>query len=77
MAKDEFQPSLESMLEQVHNKYTLTMVLAKRARKLNEKEDSLVEEGEVEKPLSKAMDELVEGDLNFDRIRQFERETAD
>ncbi len=70
-SRDRFQPRLEAMLEKVDNKYTLTMLLAKRARELNE-EESLVERENGEMPLTVAMREVARGELNFERIRQFE-----
>jgi len=60
------QPGLDVLMKNVDSKYTLVVVAAKRARQLTEKEKDRDEENPV-KPVTKALYEVAEGLLNYER----------
>jgi DNA-directed RNA polymerase subunit omega len=73
------EPKIDDLLAQVDSKYTLVIVAAKRAREINsyynqlgegrgEFVPPLVETGGLRnKPLSIALQEIAEGDINAER----------
>ncbi len=63
------QPSLDLLMQQVDSKYTLVVAAAKRARMIMEDTNN----GELEKgvkAVSLALQEIAEGKLHFERIRE-------
>lgn len=59
-------PSFDQLLTQVDSKYTLVVAAAKRARQLMEEQS----ENGVKKPVSKALDEISEGFITYQRVKQ-------
>ncbi len=60
------QPSLDELLRHVDSKYTLVLLAAKRARMLTES-NYLVEQDKFIKPVTKALHEIAEGKISFER----------
>lgn len=58
-------PSLRNLLEEGESKYTLVMVISKRARQLIDGAKPKVETNS-NKPVTIAMEELLEGKLEYD-----------
>ncbi|BES65369.1 hypothetical protein SANA_18080 [Gottschalkiaceae bacterium SANA] len=58
------KPNIDELMEKVDSRYTLVMVVAKRARQLIEKNECLVET-ESKKPISMAVEEFYEGKVNY------------
>lgn len=58
------QPSLDVLMSKVEYKYTLVVATAKRARALME--DSISEESKGIKPVSRALNEIADGDVTLD-----------
>lgn len=59
-------PSFNNFLQNGESKYTLVMVAAKRARQIIDGSKPLVETSS-NKPVTIALEELVEGKLEFDK----------
>lgn len=57
------EPSFDSLLQRVGNKYTLVVAAAKRARQLNEGSRPRVSWEEVHKPVLLALQEIADGHL--------------
>lgn len=66
--------SYDRLLDMMENKYTLAVVVAKRARQLHENARPTVETAGAEKPVIVALRELGEGKLQVYSRRQRERE---
>lgn len=62
-------PSIDHLLEQVDNKYTLVVAAAKRARELMEGVPQEIET-DTTKPVSVALEELGVGRLLYERTRE-------
>lgn len=59
-------PSFSNYLKNGESKYTLVMVAAKRARQIIDGSDPLIETSS-EKPVTIALEELVEGKLEYEK----------
>ncbi len=67
------QPSLDQLMQKVDSRYTLVVVAAKRARQLTEKKENQREEnidGLVRKPVTEALQEVVNNKVNYRRTKQ-------
>jgi DNA-directed RNA polymerase subunit omega len=67
------QPSLDNLLQKVDSRYTLVVVAAKRARQLTENvENQKLEyaEGIVQKPVTEALQEIVNNRVQYRRTKQ-------
>jgi len=67
------RPSLDELLEQVEDRYTLVVVSAKRARQITEKalqQDTGMDSEAVSKPVSAALHETVQGCIKYRRTSQ-------
>lgn len=60
------KPNIDELMEKVDSRYTLVMVVAKRARQLIETQEQLIET-ESKKPISIAVEEFYE-----DKVKYFE-----
>ncbi|MCL6449188.1 MAG: DNA-directed RNA polymerase subunit omega [Armatimonadetes bacterium] len=62
------QPSLDELMKKVDSRYTLVVVVAKRARILTEKGE---EEGDTPatKPVTRALHEVVRGQIRYRRTK--------
>jgi DNA-directed RNA polymerase subunit omega len=58
------KPNIDELMEKVDSRYTLVMVVAKRARQLIENNECLVET-ESKKPISMAVEEFYEGKVGY------------
>lgn len=58
------KPNIDKLMEKVDSRYTLVMVVAKRARQLIESDDCLVET-ESKKPISMAVEEFYEEKVHY------------
>jgi DNA-directed RNA polymerase subunit omega len=58
------KPNIDELMEKVDSRYTLVMVVAKRARQLIEKNEPLVE-SESTKPISVAVEEFYEDKVHY------------
>lgn len=59
-------PSFESVLGKDDSKYSLVMLTAKRARQLIDGEEALIETDSI-KPVTIAMEEILEGKVRFEK----------
>lgn len=62
-------PSLEVLLDRVDDKYTLCIVAAKRAREIISHSEALVVNGESQKPVSIALEEIAAGKITYQRTK--------
>ncbi|MGB9803014.1 DNA-directed RNA polymerase subunit omega [Desulfofundulus sp.] len=62
------QPSLDELMKKVDSRYTLVVVVAKRARMLTERgeEDG---NGPAVKPVTQALHEIVRGQIRYRRTK--------
>lgn len=60
------QPSLDELMKKVDSRYTLVVVVAKRARMLTEKGE---EDDPVTKPVTRALHEVVQGQIRYRRTK--------
>lgn len=58
------KPNIDELMEKVDSRYTLVMVVAKRARQLIETHEQLVET-ESKKPISIAVEEFYENKVSY------------
>lgn len=58
------KPTLESLMQKVDSKYTLVTLAAKRARKLTDGDEPLVET-DTKKVVSIAMEEIDQGKITY------------
>ena len=58
------KPNIDELMEKVDSRYTLVMVVAKRARQLIEKNDCLAET-DSKKPISMAVEEFYQDKLHY------------
>ena len=56
-------PALNDLIEKTGNKYSLVLVVSKRARQIVDK--NLIDETKIENPVSIATREVAEGKLKF------------
>ena len=66
--KSMINPGLGELLKRADSRYTLVVVVAKRARKLNEGAERLVE-SDSDKVVAIAIDEVNEGKITFIRTK--------
>lgn len=59
-------PSIDSLMEKVDSKYSLVIIVAKRARELQEMEHSS-EDGRRKKPVTQALEEVNAGIISYRR----------
>ncbi|MBC9783321.1 DNA-directed RNA polymerase subunit omega [Heliobacterium chlorum] len=59
------QPSLDRLMEKVDSKYALVVLAAKRARAITDKSEPMVSTSKSTKPVSLALQEIVEGKIRF------------
>lgn len=71
--KTMINPSVTELLEKVDNRYRLVTVTSKRARQLIDKQDMLVD-GNPDKPLLTAIDEVNEGLIEYEMKKVIETE---
>lgn len=64
-------PSIDSLLTKLDSKYTLVTVSARRAREIreNEKRGPLVEDPVSFKPVGIALEEIIDEQLKYERIK--------
>ncbi|WP_026692086.1 DNA-directed RNA polymerase subunit omega [Peribacillus kribbensis] len=58
-------PSIDSLLNKIDSKYSLVSVAAKRARQLQEKDDSKLQNVVSHKKVGKALEEINAGILGY------------
>ncbi len=58
------KPNIDELMEKVDSRYTLVMVVSKRARQLIEKNDRQVQ-SDSNKPISVAVEEFYENKLHY------------
>lgn len=58
------KPNIDELMEKVDSRYTLVMVVAKRARQLIETQEQLIET-ESKKPISIAVEEFYEDKVKY------------
>ncbi|PKK38669.1 DNA-directed RNA polymerase omega subunit [Clostridiaceae bacterium JG1575] len=68
--KTMINPSITDLLEKVDNRYRLVTVTAKRARQLIAKQPMLVEDGDYDKPLTTAIEEVNEGLVHYESTQE-------
>ncbi len=59
------EPSIDSLLEKIHSKYTLVTLSAKRAREMQENGDLLISNPKSHKFVGKALEEIYQDKLNY------------
>jgi DNA-directed RNA polymerase subunit omega len=59
-------PSIDSLLDRIHSKYTLVTLSAKRARELQNKEKLLIEDPKSHKEVGKALEEINAGVIDYE-----------
>lgn len=67
------QPSLDELMHKVDSRYTLVVIAAKRARILTEKREAqrdAVDGGLARKPVTEALQEILDGDIKYRRTKQ-------
>ena len=62
-------PSIVDLLKKVDNRYSLVIVSSKRARQLIDGKQPLVEV-DSKKPLTIAINEINEGDLTYEQVKE-------
>lgn len=60
-------PSIDSLLEKYDSKYTLVSVVAKRARKIRENSNMLIEKPKSRKYVGVALEEILAGKVNYQK----------
>ncbi|RFU68802.1 DNA-directed RNA polymerase subunit omega [Bacillus sp. V59.32b] len=58
-------PSIDSLLEKIDSKYSLVSVAAKRARQMQQKDDTKIENPVSFKQVGKALEEIHSGKLTY------------
>lgn len=61
-------PPVSDLLKVVDNRYRLVSVTAKRARQIIDHQDLLVEDGNSDKPLTTAIDEVNQGLVTYEEV---------
>ncbi|MFB0958166.1 MAG: DNA-directed RNA polymerase subunit omega [Clostridiaceae bacterium] len=67
--KTMINPSIKDLLEKVDNRYRLVTVTSRRARQIVAKQEPLTDDGDSDKPLSTAIDEVNEGFIQYETIK--------
>ena len=67
--KTMINPSVTDLLEKVDNRYRLVTVTSRRARQLVEKQEMLEEDGNYDKPLATAINEVYDGLITYEMIK--------
>lgn len=67
--KTMINPSVTDLLEKVDNRYRLVTVTSRRARQLVEKQEMLEENGNYDKPLATAINEVYDGLITYETIK--------
>lgn len=67
--KTMINPSVTDLLEKVDNRYRLVTVTSRRARQLVEKQEMLEEDGNYDKPLATAINEVNDGLITYETIK--------
>lgn len=62
-------PSIKELLTKVDNRYRLVTVTSRRARQLVDGQDIMVEDGDYDKPLTTAIDEVRDGLITYETIK--------
>ncbi len=68
--KTMINPSVTDLLEKVDNRYRLVTVTSRRARQLVEKQEMLGVDGDYDKPLETAINEVYEGFITYETIKE-------
>lgn len=66
------QPSLDELMEKVDSRYTLVVLVAKRARMLTDernKQNGKQENNPVIKPVTQALHEVAQGQISYRRTK--------
>ena len=69
MKKTMINPPVTDLLNKVDNRYRLVTVTARRARQIIEGQE-LLTEGDKEKPLTTAIDEVNEGLIEYETVKE-------
>lgn len=69
MKKSMINPSIVDLLNKIDSRYALVTITSKRARQLIEGEKPLIDT-EITKPLSVAINEINDGVVTFDAIKE-------
>lgn len=64
------QPSLDELMKKVDSRYALVVIAAKRARVLTEKQNSNNSNSKAVKPVTAALQEIVEDKIRYRRTKQ-------
>lgn len=67
-------PSIDSLLEVIDSKYTLVTLSAKRARKIQDHQNQLIENPQSFKPVGIALEEIQEGKLTYEQEESTEKQ---
>lgn len=67
--KTMINPSVTDLLEKVDNRYRLVTVTSRRARQLVEKQELLEDGGNYDKPLATAINEVYDGFITYETIK--------
>ncbi len=68
--KTMINPSIKDLLEKVDNRYRLVTVTSRRARQLVGHQEPLTEDGDNDKPLTTAIDEVNQGMVEYETVRE-------
>ncbi len=60
-------PSISEIRKKADSRYTLVVLAAKRARDITKGKPMLIEEGDAEKPISVAAEEIAEDYITYER----------
>lgn len=71
--KTMIDPSIKDLLEKVDNRYRLVTVTSRRARQLVDKQEFLTDDGDRDKPLTTAIDEVVQGLVKYEQINEADK----
>jgi len=71
--KTMIDPSIKDLLEKVDNRYRLVTVTSRRARQLVNHQDFLTEDGDNDKPLTTAIDEVNQGFVQYETFTEVEK----
>lgn len=68
------KPSLDQLMKNMDSRYSLVVIAAKRARVLTERveadRDTMTNRENYNKPVSQALQEIIEDKVNYKRTRQ-------
>ena len=71
--KTMIDPSIKDLLEKVDNRYRLVTVTSRRARQLVNHQDFLTEDGDNDKQLTTAIDEVNQGFVQYETFTEVEK----